>query len=326
MQAQYGIRSYEKESAKRMNAIMRDTDQEKMLLSGASGTLGKAVSKALIERQARLVKLVRHDPKAEDEMHWDPMASKISNLPRLEGLNGAFHFSGANVSSHRWTAKYKREMTESRVNTTRFLSETLARLKQPPPVLITASAVGFYGDRGDEILDESSPAGHGYFPDLCAAWEAAAKPAVDAGIRVVHLRFGVVLGPDGGALARLAPMFRLGIGGKLGSGRQWMSWVSEADVVAAVLFALDHDDLSGSFNTVAPNPVTNAEFTRDLAHAVHRPAVLPAPAFALKLVFGEMAQEALLASTRAIPTRLLQAGFRFTYPTLPDALAAAIKK
>jgi uncharacterized protein (TIGR01777 family) len=280
--------------------------------------LGEAISAALTRRGTKVVNLVRHHPETVDEMQWDPMASKLSDFARLEGLT--------NVSSHRWTAKYKREMTESRVNTTRFLAETLARLTNPPSVLITASAVGFYGDRGNEILDESSAAGHGYFPELCAAWEAAAQPAIDAGIRVVHLRFGVVLGPDGGALARLVPMFRLGIGGKLGSGNQWMSWVSETDVVAAALFALDHPEISGSFNTVAPNPVTNAEFTRDLAHAVHRPAILPAPAFALKLVFGEMAQEALLASTRAVPTRLLQAGFAFTYPNLPEALTAALGK
>jgi uncharacterized protein (TIGR01777 family) len=309
-----------------MSSVGKDTGPKRMLLSGASGMLGKAISAALTQRGANLVKLVRHDPKAVDEMHWNPMEGKISSRETLEGLTAAFHLSGANVSSRRWTAKYKREMTESRVNTTHFLAETLARLENPPSVLITASAVGFYGDRGDEILDETSSAGHGYFPDLCAAWEAAAQPAIDAGIRVVHLRFGVVLGPDGGALARLAPMFRLGIGGKLGDGHQWMSWVSETDVVDAALFALDHHEISGSFNTVAPNPVTNAEFTRDLAHAVHRPAILPAPAFALRLAFGEMADEALLASTRAIPTRLLTAGFRFTYPTLPEALTAALRK
>jgi uncharacterized protein len=309
-----------------MSLVVRDTGASTMLLSGASGMLGKAISAALAQRGPTILKLVRNDPKAANEIHWDPAKSEIANSDRLEGLAAAFHLSGANVSSRRWTEKYKREMTESRVKTTRFLAETLARQQQPPKTLITASAVGLYGNRGNEILDESSSAGHGYFPDLCAAWEAAAQPAVDAGIRVVHLRFGVVIGPDGGALARLAPIFRLGIGGKLGSGAQWMSWVSEADAVAAALFALDHQEIAGSFNTVAPNPVTNAEFTRDLAHALHRPAILPAPEFALKLVFGEMAQEALLASTRAIPTRLLQAGFAFTHPTLPQALDAALKK
>jgi uncharacterized protein len=309
-----------------MSSITRDTAPRKMLLSGASGMLGKALAMELSRQGATILKLVRRDPKTQDEIHWDPMQSKIADEGRLESLTAAFHLSGANVSSRRWTAKYKREMTESRVNTTRFLAETLARQKQPPNVLITASAVGFYGNRGNEILDENSAAGHGYFPDLCAAWEAAAQPTVDAGIRVVHLRFGVVIGPDGGALARLAPMFRLGIGGKLGNGQQWMSWVSETDAINAALFALDHDQISGSYNTVAPNPVTNSEFTRDLAKAVHRPAILPAPAFALKLVFGEMAEEALLASTRAIPTRLLQAEFRFTHPTLPEALAVALRK
>jgi uncharacterized protein (TIGR01777 family) len=217
-------------------------------------------------------------------------------------------------------------MTESRVASTQFLSETLAKLRQPPAVLVKASAVGFYGNRGDEILDEDSTAGRGYLAELCKAWEEAARPAVDAGIRVVHLRFGVVLGRTGGAMNRLQPLFRLGLGGRLGSGRQWMSWISEADAVAAALFAVNDPTLSGPVNLVAPQPVTNADFTRELGCAVHRPALLPAPAFALRLAFGEMADEALLASTRALPERLLQAGFSFTHPTLPQAFAAALAK
>jgi hypothetical protein len=217
-------------------------------------------------------------------------------------------------------------MTESRVTTTRTLAETLARLRNPPPVLIAASAVGYYGDRGEEILDEGAAAGAGFLPELCAAWEAAALPAEEAGIRVVHLRFAVVLGPDGGALAKLAPLFRLGLGGPLGDGKQWMSWVSEADAVSATLFALGNPALAGPVNIASPNPVTNRAFTRELGRAVHRPVLLPAPAFALRLAFGEMADEALLASTRAVPRRLLEAGFRFEHPTLEQGFAAGFER
>jgi uncharacterized protein (TIGR01777 family) len=220
-------------------------------------------------------------------------------------------------------------MTESRVASTAMLARTLAGLKAKPEVLIAASAIGIYGDRGDAVLDEESGPGQGFFPQLCSAWEAAAGPAVDAGIRVVHLRIGVVLGrgADGkpaGMLGKLGPLFRLGLGGRLGNGRQWLSWVSEADVVAAVLFALEHNELAGVFNVTAPGPVTNAEFTRDLAAVLHRPAMLPAPALALRLALGAMADEALLASTRAVPRRLTEAGFRFVHGSLREAIVAGL--
>jgi uncharacterized protein (TIGR01777 family) len=273
---------------------------------------------------------VRREAHGPDEVRWNPVSSgndthgSTIEIAQLEGVDAAVHLSGANVAALRWTAKYKREMTESRVTTTRVLAEALAGLKNPPEVLVTASAVGFYGNRGDAILDEDSAIGQGYFSELCAAWEEAARPAVEAGIRVVHLRFGMVLGPDGGALARLVPMFRLGLGGRLGNWRQWMSWVSEADAVSAVLFALEHSMLSGAVNVVSPQPVTNAEFTRELGRAVHRPAVMTAPAFALRLAFGEMADEALLASTRAVPKRLLESGFTFRHPALTEAFEAAL--
>jgi uncharacterized protein len=324
---------------------MSEEDQSetcRMVLSGASGMLGSAFSRALQQRGTRVLRLVRRTPQGPDELAWNPSAVTrstheqaigIETMSRLEGLDAAVHLSGANVSTRRWSKNYKREMTESRVTTTRVLAEALARLKQPPKVLVTASAVGFYGDRGEQILDESCAAGEGYFPELCMAWEAAARAAANAGIRVVHLRFGVVIGPDGGAMAKLAPIFRLGLGGRLGSGRQWMSWVSEGDAVGAALFAVglagkppDVPALEGAVNVVAPEPVTNAEFTRELGRAVHRPAVVAAPAFALRLVFGEMADEALLASTRAVPQRLLEAGYRFHHRTLPEALAASVKR
>jgi len=301
-----------------------------VLLSGASGMLGRAVSNALCRRGVKVVRLVRHQARRPDELTWNPAEKSAHRtgveIARLEGIAAAIHFSGANVAARRWTAEYKREMAESRVRSTRVLAEMLAGLERRPEVLVSASAVGFYGNRGDRILDEDSGRGTGYFPELCVAWEEAARPAAEAGIRVVHPRFGMVLGHDGGAMARLGPLFRLGLGGKLGSGRQWMSWVSEADAVGAVLFSLEQTAISGAVNVVAPEPVTNAEFTRVLGKTVHRPTFMAAPAFALRLAFGEMADEALLASTRAVPRRLTEAGFAFRHPDLAGAFDAALSK
>jgi uncharacterized protein (TIGR01777 family) len=200
----------------------------------------------------------------------------------------------------------------------------LAQLRQPPEAFLVASACGIYGDRKDEILDEQSSPGKGFLAEVCQEWEAAARTAEEAGIRVVHLRFGVVLTPRGGALGKMLPLFRLALGGRLGTGNQWMSWISLTDAVAATLFALDTTVLAGPLNLTAPEPVTNAQFTRALARAVHRPAILPAPAIALRLFLGEMANEALLASERVLPARLISAGFQFSHPTLDDALAALL--
>lgn len=216
-------------------------------------------------------------------------------------------------------------MLESRVESTRALSATLARLRRPPQVLLVASAVGIYGNRGDELLDETSQAGTGFLADLCRRWEEASRPAARAGIRVIHLRFGVVLAPGGGALGKMLPWFRLGLGGGLGDGRQYMSWIALSDVVAALLFLLDHPSASGAYNITAPNPVPNAQFTRMLAAQLHRPALFSVPAFALRLGLGEMANEGLLASTRAYPARLMAAGFQFAYPNLVHALPAVLK-
>jgi len=296
-----------------------------VLLSGASGMLGKAIAKALEQQKYSTLQLVRRVPQYGSEIPWNPAKGELDPAP-LESLAAAIHLSGANVATTRWTESYKQEMLDSRVTTTRVLSEALARLKNPPPVLIVASAVGFYGNRGDEVLDEESSPGTGFFPHVCQQWEEASLPAEQAGIRVVHLRFGPVLGPDGGIVAHLTPMFRLCLGGRLGNGRQWLSWISETDAVRTALFALDSESLTGPLNCVAPEPVTNATFTREFAHALNRLAFLPAPAFALRLAFGTMADDALLASTRAVPKRLLQAGFQFTHPTLKTALTAALIK
>jgi uncharacterized protein (TIGR01777 family) len=299
-----------------------------VLVSGASGMLGTAVREALAARPAEVRQLVRHDPVATDktdQLRWNPQASPaVANTDPLEGLTAAIHLSGAGIAAHRWTPAYKRELALSRVQSTGALAATLAELRRPPRTLMIASAVGFYGNRGDEVLDEGSGPGTGFMADLCQQWEAAARPASEAGIRVVHLRFGVVLGREGGALAKMLPLFQMGLGGRLGSGRQWMSWISLADAVAAILFALDSTALAGAVNLTAPQPVTNADFTRSLARAIHRPAILPAPAFALRMALGEVADEALLASARVVPSRLAGAGFKFAHPTVDEALAAAL--
>jgi len=296
-----------------------------ILLSGGSGMVGKAVLRALAERGARVLQLVRRDAGSSSQLHWNPeAATAFRDAEPLEGVTAAIHLSGANVAAHRWTAAYKQEIWQSRVHSTRALAEALAGLRRRPPTLIVASATGIYGDRGDEILDESAAPGNGFLADVCQEWELAARPAAEAGIRVVHTRFGVIVGPGEGALAKMLPLFRLGLGGRLGSGKQWMSWVSLDDVVGAILFALETRAVAGPVNVTAPNPVTNAEFTRALDKAVHRPAILPAPAFALRLALGEMADVALLASARAVPKKLSEAGFRFAFPTIEGALARAV--
>jgi hypothetical protein len=287
--------------------------------------LGTALRQALIGSGRATLQLVRRNPVGEGQLQWNPAASPaISNSARLAGLDAAIHLGGANLAGHRWTAAWKREIRLSRVDSTRALATALAALPQPPHTLLVASAVGIYGNRGDELLDENSQVGKGFLGEVCQEWEAAAEPARQAGIRVVNLRFGVVLDPATGALAKMLPIFRLGLGGRLGSGCQWMSWISLADAVSAILFALDATSLAGPVNLTAPQPVTNTEFTHTLGRAVHRPAVLPAPAFALRLALGEMADEALLASARAVPVRLLSAGFQFVHPSLNLALAAAL--
>jgi len=289
------------------------------LLSGASGMIGQAIRNSLTAQGVGWSQLVRRQPQSNCELTLDSLPNAS-----LSSLRAVIHLSGANIAAHRWTSAYKAEMRSSRVDTTSRLASALASLSYKPQVLLVASATGFYGNRGDELLTEHSAAGSGYFPTLCREWESAAAPAIDAGIRVVHLRFGVVLGclngKAEGALARLLPLFRLGLGGPIGNGRQWMSWIALNDLVRAVFFAADKPTLAGPLNLVAPAPVTNTEFTRELAKAVHRPALLPVPAFAMRLAFGAMAEEALLASTRAIPQRLAESGFRFDAPLLSIAL------
>jgi len=295
------------------------------LLSGASGLLGSALRRALTGQGQRSLQLVRHAQGSADEILWNPVAENpLHAVDSLEGLGVAVHLSGANVGAHLWTEDYKREMTESRVGSTAALARLLAGLRRPPATLIVASAVGIYGNRYEEFLDENSQPGHGFLAELCQQWESAAEPARAAGIRVVHLRLGVILAPRGGALQRLLPLFRLGLGGALGSGQQWMSWVGLADAVRAILFVAQNKNLSVPVNLVAPEPVRNRDFTRRLAWHLHRPALFPAPSFALRLALGQMAEETLLSSQRAFPSHLLKNGFEFLHPRLDLALRSAL--
>jgi hypothetical protein len=297
------------------------------LLSGASGMLGAAIKGALTARNTSVLQLVRSAPSSPGQLQWDPAAAApFRHSGSLEGLTAAIHLSGANLAAHRWTPAFKREIAESRIASTHALATALANLRIPPKTLLVASATGIYGNRGDELIDETSPLGKGFLADLCRQWEAAAQPAVDAGIRVLHLRFGVVLdSSSGSALARLLPIFRFGLGGKLGNGLQYMSWISMPDALAGIFFLLDSPSIAGPINITAPNPVTNDQFTRTLAAQLHRPAFLPVPAFALRLAFGEMADEVLLSSARAYPAKLAASGFQFSHASLLHALPAVLR-
>jgi uncharacterized protein len=280
---------------------------------------------ALLQTGGREVaRLVRSDPEpAAGRFLWDPDKGMI-DARAFEGADAVVHLSGESVAG-RWSEQKKRRIRDSRVRSTRLLSETLAGLERSPETLVCASAVGYYGDRGDEELTEESPFGEGFLAEVVRDWEAAAKPASDAGLRVVNLRFGIVLSPAGGALKAMLPAFRLGLGGRLGSGRQFMSWIAIDDAVGSINHALTKADLSRPVNAVAPNPVRNAEFTKTLAHVLRRPAVLAVPSIALSAALGDAAQE-LLGSQRAVPERLEQSGYRFRAPGLEDALRHVLGK
>jgi len=297
--------------------------ERRILLSGASGLIGTALQRAAQKDSFEITRLVRrHHLAGAGAIYWNPRRTRSAPHPvEIEGFDALVHLSGANVG-RRWTEKYRQDIVASRVTSTEALCECLAGVRHRPPVLLCASAIGIYGDRGDEVLTEESAVGEGFLAETCKAWEKAARRAGELGIRVVHLRFGVVLSRDGGALNKMLPAFRSGLGGKLGTGRQWMSWISLRDAVRAILFLIHHDELSGSFNITAPHPVTNAVFTMELARAVRRPAILPVPASALRLVFGEMADATLLASERVLPQRLMDAGFRFEDEQIGTALTS----
>ncbi|HLJ62157.1 MAG TPA: TIGR01777 family oxidoreductase [bacterium] len=295
-----------------------------VLVSGARGLIGSALVRDLLAAGDHVVRLTRASGTlAADEVAWEPGAGRI-DATRLKGVDAVVHLAGESIAQARWTAERKARIWRSRVDGTMLLARALAGVASPPATMVCASAVGYYGDRGDEILREESRPGTGFLADLCREWETAAEPARARGIRVAHLRTGTVLSRDGGALPRLLPLFRFGLGGAIGSGRQYMSWITLADAVGAIRHILARDELAGPVNLVSPRPVTNREFTRDLARAVRRPAVLPVPAPILRLVFGELADETLLASTRAAPARLLATGYTFRLPGLEGALAALL--
>lgn len=287
-------------------------------VTGASGLIGRALESSLTHDGHRVTRLVRHPPAAKHEIRWDPDA--VADLSALGAVDAIVHLAGENIAGGRWTARRRAAILASRRDGTANLVASLLRLPNPPHTLIAASAIGIYGDRGDERLTEASPTGAGFLAEVGREWEAASAPAERTGIRVVRMRFGVVLARGGGALARMLPAFRAGVAGRLGSGHQWMSWVALDDVVEAVRHAILTDSLRGPANVTAPTPVTNGEFTLTLARLLRRPAVLPIPAVALRLVLGRLADEALLTSQRVLPTALLTSGYRFRCPTLEAAL------
>jgi uncharacterized protein (TIGR01777 family) len=290
---------------------------KRILLSGATGFVGGALKRRFEELGAEVVPLTRK-PLTTPHVPWNP-PSKPPDPAKIGGFDAVVHLAGANVAEGRWTEARKRELWESRVDATKQLCRALIDSGSPPKTFVAASAIGYYGDRGDEHLDDSSPRGQGFLPDLAEAWETASVDLEAVGVRVCRLRLGVVLDPSGALLGKLLSLFRWGLGGRLGTGKQWISWVSREDVMKAFVFALERP-LRGTFTLTSPNPVTNAEFTKALATAVHRPAIVPAPAFGLRLAFGEMADELMLSSTRAIPSGLLKAGFEFRHPRLETFL------
>ena len=289
-------------------------------IAGASGFLGSALA-ARLEREGHAVRRIGRGTAGDERrgrFTWDPATGRL-DASVLDGAGVVFNLSGANIGE-RWTRDQKRAIVESRVRGTELLARAMAGLRAPPGVFVAMSAIGFYGNRGDEPVDESTPPGEGFLVDVVRRWEAAARPASDAGIRVVHPRVAPVLSPRGGMLSRLLPIFSLGGGGKIGKGSQWLSWVGLEDALRALMFVARTDSLSGAVNVTSPNPVTNAQFTHTFGHVLHRPSIATVPEFALKLMYGEMANETLLTSQRVLPGRLLAAGFSFAYPELEAAL------
>jgi uncharacterized protein (TIGR01777 family) len=297
-----------------------------VVVTGATGLVGTKLVAALESAGKQVIRAVRRpvrDPSTE--LHWNPAQGQCDR-DRLEGVDAVVHLAGANIAGKRWSEKYKKQLLESRVEGTTLLSQTLAGLASKPRVFVCASAIGYYGHRGEEELDESAACGDGFLPEVCMQWERACQSARDAGIRVVNARIGVVLSPDGGALAKMLLPFKLGGGGRIGSGKQYFSWIALDDVVGGIQFVIDNDAVSGPVNLVAPHAVSNREYTRALGRVLSRPTILPMPEFAARLAFGEMADALLLASARVIPGVLTSAGYDFLYPQLEPALQHLLGK
>ncbi|MFZ5562881.1 MAG: TIGR01777 family oxidoreductase [Thermodesulfobacteriota bacterium] len=298
-----------------------------VLISGASGVLASALIPLLTTGGHRVIRLVRRKPAAQNEVFWNPAQNAIdTDALKNYSIDAVIHLAGEHVGTGRWTAAKKKTIIDSREKGTRLLAETAARLSPMPRVFLCASATGFYGERGDIVLKENDRPGNDFLAEVCKIWEASVGPAVDAGIRTVRMRIGVVLTPAGGALQRLLPPFQLGLGGRLGSGRQYLSWLSVDDAIGAIFHLLMNDTVSGPVNVVSPCPVTNAEFTRTLARVLSRPALLPVPAKAIDLAFGEMGTTVLLTSTRVAPEKLVGTGYRFGWPDLENALGHILGK
>ena len=296
----------------------------RIAITGSTGLLGTALVAALQAGGQRVTRLVRRASAGPDQISWDPHAPGGGIAPgALDGLDAVIHLAGAGVADHRWTPAYQQEIRASRVMGTRALAAALAAAGPRPAVLLAGSAIGWYGDTGGREVDESAPAGQGFLADVVRDWEAAAQPARQAGIRVVNMRTGIVFTRQGGVLARMLPPFRLGLGSRLGSGRQVTSWIALPDYLGAVQFLLARADMAGPVNLTTPHPVTNAELTRALAAAVNRPALLTVPALALRLALGGVTSD-LLSSARVLPRRLTEAGYQFQFPELPAALAAEL--
>jgi uncharacterized protein (TIGR01777 family) len=297
-----------------------------ILISGASGLLGSALIPFLTTGGHRVRRLVRRRPDPEkDEIYWNPAAGELG-LDEKDPIDAVIHLSGENIGEGRWTAAKKKQIIDSRVNSTRLLAKTIAAMKQPPKVFLSASAIGFYGDRGPGIMDESSGPGKDFISHVCRLWEAPADLAAAAGIRTATLRIGIVLSPRGGALNKLLLPFQAGLGGRIGTGDQYMSWITIDDTIKAIHHALFDDTLCGPVNLVSPNPTTNRELTQTLARVLSRPACVTVPETAIRILFGEMGQETVLSSTRVVPAVLSDAGFRFRHPNLEGALRHLLGK
>jgi uncharacterized protein (TIGR01777 family) len=296
-----------------------------VVISGASGLIGSALSASLRSDGHNVLELRRGGVTDGNEIGWDPEAGRI-DAPALEGVDAVVHLAGESIGEHRWTDEQKQRIKESRVRGTAVLSAAIASREHKPKVFVSASAIGYYGNCGDEIVTEDTKPGNDFAAEVAKVWEAETQPAIDAGVRTVHTRTGIVLARHGGALKQMLTPFKLGLGGKLGSGKQWMSWIALDDEIGAIRTAIDNPALAGPVNCVAPDPVTNSDFAHTLARVLHRPAFLPTPLFALKARYGaELVETLLLVSQRVVPSRLEAAGYKFHYPVLEPALEAVLR-
>ncbi|MFS8202866.1 TIGR01777 family oxidoreductase [Streptomyces sp. CWNU-52B] len=297
-------------------------EASRIVVAGASGLIGTALVRSLTADGHEVLRLVRRTPRADDEVQWDPERQTLDAVG-LSGCDAVVNLAGAGIADRRWSDAYKRTIRDSRVLGTATLAEAVASLDRPPRVFLNGSAVGFYGDTGERAVDESAPPGDGFLPSVCVEWEEAAAPAQEAGVRTVFARTGLVVAPKGGAWGRLFPLFKAGLGGRMGDGRQYWSYIALHDHVAALRHLLDSESLSGPFNLTAPHPLTNSEITAAMGRVLHRPTLFTVPAPVLKGVLGEMAQE-VLGSQRVLPTRLLESGFAFAFPGIEEAVRAAL--